>query len=112
MTTNSELERLFLENDIPRRLLYPLLYRLNHKVGLRHRPPVLLSLAEYYLYTIPGLILVLGAGALIHYWLAGEPLSNMMPPLVAFLVAPLVGWLRYWFIRRRIGLAGSAQSGD
>lgn len=112
MTANSELEQLFAENDLPRRLLYPLFYRLNQKVGLRHRPPVMLNLAEYYLYTIPSLVVVAGTGWLLHYWLVGKPLSNMTPILVAFILAPLVGWFRYWMIRRRIGLAGRARSSD
>lgn len=108
MTTNSQLEQLFKEQEISHRILYPLWYRINRGIGLWHKPPVMLNLAEHYLYTAPCMLLIIGTVALLHRWLTGQMLSSAATPLLVMFLAPFLSWLRYRSIRRRIGLAGSA----
>jgi len=112
MTSETELEQRFEVHGYSRRLLYPLWYRTNQKLGIRHKPPVLLNILEHYLYMFPGLAIIVASGFLAHRWLTGEHLSSPGTPILVWILAPLVGWLRYWFIRRRIGLAGKAEPGN
>lgn len=112
MTTDAELEQRFVEHGIPRRHLYPVWYRINRGVGLRHKSPVLLSLIEHYLFTLPTLILAMGLGALIYWGIYDKHLSSIEPLLVAFLLIPAINWIRYRNIRRRIGLTGNSSTGE
>jgi hypothetical protein len=112
MTTNPDLEQRFTENGIPRRHLYPVWYRINRAIGLRHRPPVLLNLLEHYLYIVPVLLAALGLGMLISQWLNDRPIASLRPLLAVFLLVPLVNWIRYRNIRRRIGLTRNDSAGD
>lgn len=100
----STLEALFREHRIPRRLLYPLDYRLLRRCGLPMRPPVMQSLAEHYLYSVPTLVIVMIALTKLSQWLTGGPSLQALPILGVATVLPLCIWLRYQFIRRRIGL--------
>lgn len=112
MTTDSELEQQFTEHDISHRLLYPMWYRMNRGIGLRHKPPVLLNLIEHYVCLIPSMLFALGLAALIYQWLNGRPSNAVTPILITFLLVPLLNWIRYRNIRRRIGLTGNSSTGE
>lgn len=104
MTDQQTLENRFDENGLPRRLLYPLWYRLLRRLGFDVKPPVLLSLAGHYLYSGPTLVAGMILAIKLSQWLTGGPELNPEPIVAVSLLVPFSVWLRYQFIRRRIGL--------
>jgi hypothetical protein len=103
--TNRELERRFDEAGISRRLLYPLWYRLVGTLGIHCRPPVTFGFTQH-VWIGSTLVLAVIAVLTVPLWLVGQlPRNGLIPTTVFLLVVnPLIGWMRYRAIRRRIGL--------
>lgn len=99
-----ELERRFTRHGLPRRRLYPPMYRLYRWLGMRPKPPVLCSLADHFLYTgLP--IAVVWMLGLVAWPQDGVANPWVYVPLLAMAVVfPVWNWWRARRVRRRIGL--------
>lgn len=103
--SDDELQRMFCEHGIPRRHLFPLRCRIARAVGLRAASPIRYSLPEHFLYEgLVGGVLLVAAAHLLYLVDGTSPRWSWPTALIIALTIPVMNWLRYRGIRKRLGL--------
>lgn len=100
---NAELERLFDQKGIPRRFLYPLVYRLMRGIGIRVKPPLRMKFWEQFLYIGPLTFLCTWTAL---YLILDNPGPKILATISTYLTCQntLLVWSRCRRIRSRLGV--------
>lgn len=104
MTSDRELQKLFLEHGIPRRHLYPWWYRLYRAMGMRLRPPVLYTLKQHFAVEGTPIAVILVVGSVLSWWLLETRLLMVAPMACLIVIIPLLNWRMYRRLRARLGI--------
>ncbi|MEQ8486686.1 MAG: hypothetical protein RIB46_20165 [Pseudomonadales bacterium] len=103
---DQELERRFASAEVPRRLLYPVRYRLLRGIGVPIRPPVTYGYLGHLLDAAGHIVVYMAIGGSILHYVDGTPVRLLlMLTVIMVLFVSASNWLRFRAIRRRIGLS-------
>lgn len=102
--TNAELEARFQAEGLSRATLYPWWYRTIRALGFDVKPPVIASPVVQVVCMWANLAVLAGLVIAVTLWLDQRMKPVWIVSAVFFTVNPLLTWLYYRSLRRRIGL--------